>query len=102
MKAQAVIAEVLGTFFFISVILSVVADGATNPFAAALGPIAIAVGLLAAIYFGGKISGGHFNPAVSITMFAKGNIDAVTALSYIVAQIIGGLSALLVNSYLFL
>jgi aquaporin Z len=102
MKAQAVIAEVLGTFFFLSVILSVVADGATNPFAAALGPIAIAVGLLAAIYFGGKISGGHFNPAVSITMLAKGNIDAVTAVSYIVAQIIGGLSALLVNSYLFL
>ena len=81
MKAQAVIAEILGTFFFLSVILSVVADGATNPFAAALGPIAIAVGLLAAIYFGGKISGGHFNPAVSIMMLVKGNIDAVTAVS---------------------
>jgi aquaporin Z len=100
MKAQAIFVEVVGTFFFLSVILSVVADGATNPVAAALGPIAIAVGLLAAIYFGGKISGGHYNPAVSIMMLAKGNIDSVTAISYIIAQIIGGLSALLVNNFL--
>jgi len=102
MKPQAVLVEILGTFFFLSVILSVVADGATNPFAAALGPIAIAAGLLAAIYFGGKISGGHFNPAVSVMMLVKGNIDTVTAVAYIVAQIIGGLSALLLNSYLIL
>jgi aquaporin Z len=100
MKSQAVIVEIIGTFFFLSIILSVVADGATNPFSAALAPIAIAVGLLAAIYFGGKISGGHFNPAVSIMMLAKGNIDSITAFAYIVAQIIGGLTALLVNSYL--
>ena len=102
MKPQAVIVEIIGTFFFLSVILSVVADGATSPFAAALGPIAIAVGLLAAIYFGGKISGGHYNPAVSIMMLVKGNIDTGTAVSYIIAQIIGGLSALLLNSYLLL
>jgi len=100
MKAQAIFVEVVGTFFFLSVILSVVADGATNPVSAALGPIAIAVGLLAAIYFGGKISGGHYNPAVSVMMLVKGNIDSVTAISYIIAQIIGGLSALLVNNFL--
>lgn len=95
MKVQAIVAEILGTFFFLSIILSAVADSS-------YGPIAIAVGLLAAIYFGGKISGGHYNPAVSIMMYFKGNINIITAFAYIIAQIIGGLLALLVNSFLIL
>ncbi len=95
MKSQALIVEILGTFIFFSVILSAVADST-------YGPIAIAVGLLAAIYFGGKISGGHYNPAVSIMMFFKGSISLSTAVGYIIAQITGALLALLVNSYLIL
>jgi aquaporin Z len=95
MKSQALIVEILGTFIFLSIILSAVAESS-------YGPIAIAVGLLAAIYFGGKISGGHFNPAVSIMMLFKGNISLSTAIGYIIAQITGGLLALLVNSYLIL
>ena len=94
MKLQAVVAEILGTFFFLSIILAAVAES--------YGPIAIAAGLLAAIYFGGKISGGHFNPAVSIMMYVKGNINLVTTFAYIVSQIIGGLLALLMNSFLIL
>jgi|UniRef100_A0A6C0LHM0 aquaporin Z len=95
MKSQALIVEILGTFIFLSIILSAVAESS-------YGPIAIAVGLLAAIYFGGKISGGHYNPAVSIMMLFKGNISLSTAIGYIIAQITGGLLALLVNSYLIL
>jgi aquaporin Z len=95
MKPQAIIVEILGTFFFLSIILSAVAESS-------YGPIAIAAGLLAAIYFGGKISGGHYNPAVSIMMLFKGNISFPTAIAYIAAQIMGGLLALLVNSYLIL
>jgi aquaporin Z len=95
MKSQALIVEILGTFIFFSVILSAVAESS-------YGPIAIAVGLLAAIYFGGKISGGHYNPAVSVMMFFKGNISLSTAVGYIIAQITGALLALLVNSYLIL
>ena len=93
MKSQAIIVEILGTFIFFSIILSAVADSS-------YGPIAIAVGLLAAIYFGGKISGGHYNPAVSFMMLIKGNIDTITAISYIIAQIIGALLAVFVNSFL--
>lgn len=93
MNTKAVLVEFLGTFFFLSIILSTVAEPS-------FGPIAIAAGLLAAIYFGGKISGGHFNPAVSIMMFIKGNIQGDLAIVYISAQIIGALSALILNNYL--
>lgn len=99
MKAQALLAEMLGTFLFFSVIL---ATSSFDNCASGMAPIAIAVGLLTAIYFGGKISGGHFNPAVSIMMFFKGNIPLITAVGYIISQIIGGLLALLVNSFLIL
>jgi aquaporin Z len=89
---KAVLAEFLGTFFFFSIILNAIAN-------ASLGPIAVAVGLLAAVYFGGSISGGHFNPAVSVMMFAKGNITADVLVLYILAQIIAGLVALSINTY---
>jgi aquaporin Z len=89
---KAVLAEFLGTFFFFSIILNAIAN-------ASLGPIAVAVGLLAAVYFGGSISGGHFNPAVSVMMFAKGNITADVLILYILAQIIAGLVALSINTY---
>lgn len=100
MKPQALLAEMLGTFLFFSVILTTVSNDINNSSASFLASIAIAVGLLAAIYFGGKFSGGHFNPAVSIVMFFKGNIPLMTAIGYIISQIIGGLLALLVNSFL--
>lgn len=75
--------EFLGTFLFLSVILS------TG------NPIAIAVALLAMIYFGGSISGGHFNPAVTSMFFAKGEIESTDAVMYIVAQVLGGVCAYL-------
>jgi aquaporin Z len=93
MKPQALVVEILGTFIFLSIILSAVAESS-------YGPIAIAVGLLAAIYFGGKISGGHYNPAVSVMMFFKGSLSLPSMIGYIIAQITGALLALLINSYL--
>jgi aquaporin Z len=92
MKFKVILAELLGTFFFFSVILSAIDNS--------YGPIAIAVGLLAAIYLCGNISGGHFNPGVSIMMFFKGNLSFIAMITYITAQIIGALLALLINFYL--
>jgi glycerol uptake facilitator-like aquaporin len=76
------IAECLGTALFFSCIL---AYGE---------PIPIVVGLLAAIYAFGKVSGGHFNCAVSFMMFMKGDIDLPKCVSYILAQLVGALIAL--------
>ena len=78
----AVLSEYIGTFIFLSIIL-IVGE-----------PLAIAVGLLAVIYAFGSISGGHMNPAVSTMMFAKGDIDLQTYVLYVIAQVLGGLTAL--------
>lgn len=79
----AVIAEFIGTFVFLLVIL-VVGQ-----------PIPIVVGLLAAILAFGNLSGGHFNPAVSTMMLAKGDINVTQYVLYVLAQVLGGLAALL-------
>jgi aquaporin Z len=77
------IVEFIGTFIFLFIILQ---QGQ---------PIPIAVGLLAAIYAFGTISGGHFNPAVTIMMGAKGGMPTTKSMVYIFSQILGGLVALL-------
>jgi glycerol uptake facilitator-like aquaporin len=82
MFAIRLLAEFVGTFFFVSVILST-GDS-----------IAVAAGLLATLFFIGKVSGGHVNPAVSATMYAKGAISLRTFLGYVVVQFLGGLAAL--------
>lgn len=76
------LAEFLGTFFFLAVIL---ATGEAIPIAIALG---------AAIFLTAKISGGNLNPAVSTMLFAKGDLDAPTFIGYVVSQVLGGLAAL--------
>lgn len=79
---KKLLVEFIGTFVFLSVILTT-GDA-----------FAIGLALAVAIFFGGKVSGGHFNPAVSVMMFAKKAISQMELISYIVAQVLGGLVAL--------
>ena len=79
----AVVTEFIGTFVFLTVILT---TGQAFP---------IGLALAAVIYFGGATSGGHFNPAVSTMMLAKGAISMETWITYVIAQVLGGLVALL-------
>ena len=79
---KAILVEFVGTFFFLYVIL------ATGNF------LAIGAALALAIYLGGSISGGNFNPAVTIMLIAAKKQKMDTALPYIVAQVAGGLAAL--------
>lgn len=74
--------EFLGTLFFLYVIL---ATGQA---------LAIGLALTVAIMVGGKVSGGNFNPAVSVMMAAAGKLSMKDLLPYIVAQVAGGLAAL--------
>lgn len=80
--------EFLGTFLFLSVI---VATGQ---------PVFIALALLLVILLGGSISGGHYNPAVSVMFWAKGALTAQDLAGYITAQVLGGLGALTVYNFL--
>ena len=57
-------------------------------------PLPIAIGLLAAIYMFGKVSGGFFNSTLSFIMYLKGTISIAKLFAYIFAQTIGGILAL--------
>ena len=50
-------------------------------------PVLIVAALAVAVGFGGKISGGHFNPAVTMWALASGKIGQSKAVSYILAQL---------------
>ena len=78
-----IVTEFIGTFIFLVVILT---TGQAFP---------IGLALAVVIYFGGNISGGHFNPAVSTMMLVKGAIGIEKWIGYVIAQVLGGLLALM-------
>ncbi|MSP31745.1 MAG: aquaporin [Pseudolabrys sp.] len=85
-------AEFIGTFALVSAVC-----GAGLFFAPSAGLVAIAfaVGLsvLAMAFAVGHISGGHFNPAVTLGLAAGGRFALDKAPAYIIAQVLGGASA---------
>jgi aquaporin Z len=76
------ITEVIGTFVFIAVFIK------TGD------PLAIGIALAAVIFMGVKVSGGHYNPAVTLTMYANNKLKLGETLGYITSQVLGGLLAL--------
>jgi glycerol uptake facilitator-like aquaporin len=78
---QKYLVEFLGSLFFIYVIL---ATGS---------PIAIGAALALAIIVGGPVSGGNFNPAVTIVMAAARKMPLSDVAPYIISQIAGGMVA---------
>ena len=84
----ALLAEALGTFVLVLVVLNVSRYGL--PFFTA-----IAAGVTVATFVSafGKISGGHFNPAVSLGLFSIRQISFVKTVGYIVAQCVAAVGA---------
>lgn len=79
-------AEIVGTFGFFFI-------GFTSIAAGAPGPIGFGFGLFLMIAALGHISGGHFNPAVTVGLTVGGKHPTSELVQYIVAQIVGGLAA---------
>ena len=78
--------EALGTFLFVLTIgMCVVAPGG----AGAMAPLAIGSALMVVVYAGGHISGGHYNPAVTLAVFIRGKIEAAEVPVYMLAQCVG-------------
>lgn len=90
-------AEFIGTFTLVTAVCGAALFSAPS---AGLIAVAFAVGLsvLAMAYALGSISGGHFNPAVTIGLVAAGRFEASKAPGYIIAQVIGGIAAAAVFS----
>jgi aquaporin Z len=55
-------------------------------------PFAFGLALLAGLYAFGEVSGGHFNPAVSIAMFLDGRLALPDLIGYVVAQLAGAVA----------
>jgi aquaporin Z len=90
------IAEFIGTFFLVLTIgCTVIGNGA-----GALAPIAIGSALMVMIFAGGHISGGHFNPAVTLGVWLRGKCETKDVAPYMVAQIVAGVVAALVVKFL--
>jgi hypothetical protein len=79
---EQLFAECVGTYVFFMCILQT-----TDPFP-------IAIGLLAAVYMFGKVSGGFFNSTLSFIMYLKGAIGITKLFAYVLAQTVGGILAL--------
>lgn len=75
--------EFIGTFFLIFTIGCTVIP----PNAGALAPLAIGAALMVMIFAGGHVSGGHFNPAVSLAAFIRGKLSGGDLVPYWLAQL---------------
>lgn len=86
------ITEFIGTFFLVLTI------GCTGIGAGSgvIAPLAIGAALMVMIFAGGHISGGHFNPAVTLGVLIRGRVKAADVIPYMIAQIAGAVVAALV------
>ncbi len=100
MNIRALVAEAVGTFILVAfgslgvVTVAILTEGQGSGLIAILVvPFSFGLGLLAAIGVGGHVSGGHFNPAVTLAALLDGRLSWQSAIGYGVAQIIGGVAA---------
>lgn len=93
MSTRALAAEFIGTFALVTATCGSALFSA--PSGGGLVGVAIAIGLSVLImaYAVGHISGGHFNPAVTLGLVAGGRFDIANAPGYIIAQVLGGVAA---------
>ncbi|CAF0886479.1 unnamed protein product [Brachionus calyciflorus] len=96
---QVFIAELFGTFIFVTFGCSSIAQyklfnrvhqGWETFLTISTG---MGFGLMIAILVAGKVSGGHYNPAVSFAMLLTGQLNAIKFLIYVTAQFLGAFLA---------
>jgi aquaporin Z len=82
--------ELIGTFFLVFTVGAAVGSGSR------LAPLAIGAVLMVMIYAGGHVSGGHYNPAVTLAVLVRQRIGMRAAPGDWVAQLVAGLLAAVV------
>ena len=94
--------EFIGTFFLtFTVATAAVYGSAPAEGGLSLAPFAIGLVLMVMIYAGGHVSGGHYNPAVTLGVFIRGRCDKKDVAPYIISQLlaafVGGAAASVVT-----
>ena len=90
------IVELIGTFFLVLTVGQTVVD---SP-AGVIPPLAIGSALMVMIYAGGHLSGGHYNPAVTLAVWIRGRCDTKDVIPYWIAQVAGAALAAITVIYL--
>ncbi len=88
--------ELIGTFFLVLTVGCSLFPNSSNSFP----PMAIGFILMVMVYAGGHVSGGHYNPAVSLAAAIRGALNWKDFVPYIISQFIGGVLAALTAGYL--
>lgn len=87
------VTEFIGTFFLALTVCLTVANG--TEFA----PLAIGCSLMIMVYMGGHVSGGHYNPAVTLGVTMRGRLPVKDAVPYMLFQVAGAFAASAVVKY---
>lgn len=89
--------EFIGTFFLVFTVgMTVISPDS----AGIMAPLAIGSALAVMVFAGAHISGGHYNPAVSLAVYLRGKLDQNDLWLYWVSQIVAAIIAALLTFYL--
>jgi aquaporin Z len=77
--------ELIGTFFLVLTVGQTVVDSPSG----VIPPLAIGSALMVMVYAGGHLSGGHYNPAVTLAVWIRGRCATADVVPYWIAQIAG-------------
>ena len=102
---KAYLSEYLGTTFLLMIVVGSGIMGQSlsdnDSITLLANTIATGSGLIVLIWMFGKISGAHFNPAVSVVMFANGELSSRNFILYGLLQVSGAISGTLLANYMF-
>jgi aquaporin Z len=90
---RAYLTEAIGTFFLVLTVCLTVIGGV------AMAPLAIGASLMIMVYMGGHISGGHYNPAVTLAVAMRGKLPGKQVVPYWISQLVGAIAAALVARF---
>jgi aquaporin Z len=92
MTTKKYLVEFIGTFFLVLTVGMTV----INPDAGTIAPLAIGSALMIMVYAGGHVSGGYYNPAVTLAVWLRGRCPQAEVLPYIGSQFAGGIVAAMI------
>jgi aquaporin Z len=95
MDTKKYVVEFVGTFFLVLTIGCTVILGRLS-----VAPLAIGSALMIMVYAGGHISGGHYNPAVTLAVWIRGKCPTSDVPWYMLAQALGGVVAAVLAIFL--
>jgi len=105
MKLRTFLAELVGTAILAMAVVGsgIMATNLTKDIGLQLFIVAFATFLILAVLIQmlGPISGAHFNPAVTVVALINKSISAVTAINYILTQVVGGLVGVIIANVMF-